>query len=135
MERNRGNRAIRAISFRLHSRKRNNRIREGGEIPQRTTYIHLSPHSTHSLTHDRQRVRNCFMGVRPSDSYEPSGLGADILALKYDSRILGHCNNPAPLLGPVCGCGISSRSKLKYWLGNEKKRSAGLLQCPRILLT
>ena len=49
IERNRGNRAIRAISFRLHSRKRNNRIREGrrrDSTDGRTTYIHLSPHYT-----------------------------------------------------------------------------------------
>ena len=49
IERNRGNRAIRAISFRLHSRKRNNRIREGrrrDSTDGRATYIHLSPHST-----------------------------------------------------------------------------------------
>ena len=50
---------------------------------------------------------------------------ADILALKHDSRILGHCNNPALPFCPVCGCGISSCSVLKYWLGNEKQEVLG----------
>ena len=44
-------------------RKRNNRIREEGEIPQ-TNDLHTSIAPLHSLTRDRQRVRNCFMGVR-----------------------------------------------------------------------
>ena len=49
------------------------------------------------------------------------GREADILALKHISRIFGHCNNPALPFCPVCGCGISSCSVLKYWLWNEKQ--------------
>ena len=49
IERNRGNRAIRAISFRLHSRKRNNRIREGrrrDSTDGRPTSIHYTSLTT-----------------------------------------------------------------------------------------
>ena len=51
--------------------------------------------------------------------------GADILSLKHVSRIIGHCNNPALPFCPVCGCGISSCSVLKYWLRNEKQELLG----------
>ena len=56
----------------------------------------------------------------PVDSCHP-----DILALKHVSRIFGHCNNLALPFCPVCGCGISSCSALKYWLENEKQEVLG----------
>ena len=44
----------------------------------------------------------------------------DILALRQLSKIFGHCDDPALPFHPVCGCGISSCSVLKYWLENEE---------------
>ena len=88
IERNRGNRAIRAISFRLHSRKRNNRIRERRRRDSTDGRTDGRPTSIHS-THDRQRVRNCFMGV-------PLSLDCD--CLDCPSPFLPYCvQNPRSL--------------------------------------
>ena len=65
-------------------------------------------------------IHICPVSISQSESTLSRSL-AEVLALKYGSRILGHCNNPALPVCPVCGCGISSCSVLKYWLENEKQ--------------
>ena len=55
---------------------------------------------------------------------------ADILTLKQLSRIIRHCTNPAPPFCLVCGCGISSCSVLKYWLGSGKQEVLGCGNVP-----
>ena len=61
---------------------------------------------------DTRKIIESHRGKKSIHQRERSLSKADILALKHESRILGHCNNPgypALPLGLVCWCGISSR--------------------------